>query len=116
MASEPELTLGATAYEGRGRGGRAVTQVGNSGSVAVEGRTPRTLFPSLQVASSICNTSGAKGDSSHPRRSSDGSTGARASASRSNVCWMMALSEPSEINVSADAQSDPIQTLKPWKP
>jgi len=45
VASEPELTLGATAYEGRGRGGRAVTQVGNSGSVAVEWRrTPRTLF------------------------------------------------------------------------
>jgi len=110
-----ELTLGATAYEGRGRGGRAVTQVGNSGSATVEG-SPAHAIPKLQVASSICNTSGAKGDSSHPRRSSDGSTGARASASRSNVCWMMALSEPSEINVSADAQSDPIQTLKPWKP
>ena len=50
---------------------------------------------------------------SHPRRSSDGSTGARASASRSNVCWMMALSDPSLINVSAEAHNDPIQTLKP---
>jgi hypothetical protein len=47
VASELTLgaSLGATAYEGRGRGGRAVTQVGNSGSVAVAWRrTPRTLF------------------------------------------------------------------------
>ena len=96
-------------------GGRAVTQVGNSGSATVEG-SPAHDIPKLQVASSICNTSGAKGDSSHPRRSSEGSTGARASASRANVGWMMALSEPSEISVSADAHKLPIQTLKPWKP
>ena len=86
-----ELPLGATAYEGRGRG------------------RPAILYTS---SSSLCNTKW-RDSTSHPRRSSDGSTGARASASRSNVCWMMALSDPSLINVSAEAHNDPIQTLKP---
>ena len=36
----PGPSLGATAYEGRGRGGRAVTQVGNSGSATVKADAP----------------------------------------------------------------------------